>query len=150
MELPAMGKMRGTIAALFLLTLLGTGARADEAEIRARLEQWTADFNSRNAEAACELFSKSLLSDFRGQGEAGYETRCELITKALNNPDRTYRYDLNIKEIIVEGPLAVVRLTWTMTVSPGDIVSVEPGLDVFRREADGRWRIIRYMAYEEE
>jgi ketosteroid isomerase-like protein len=145
-----MGKIRWSIAMVFLLTLFGAGARADEAEIRARLEQWTADFNSGKVEAACELFSKSLLSDFRGQGEAGYETRCELITKALNNPDRTYHNDLKIKEIIVEGSLAIVRLTWTATVSPGDIVSVEPGLDVFRREADGRWRIIRYMAYEEE
>jgi steroid delta-isomerase len=24
----------------------------------------------------------------------------------------------------------------------------EPGLDVFRRQPDGKWRIARYMAYE--
>jgi ketosteroid isomerase-like protein len=51
--------------------------------------------------------------------------------------------------VIVDRDMAIVRLTWTLTVTPGDIMSIEPGLDVFRREADGRWRIIRYMAYEE-
>jgi steroid delta-isomerase len=30
-----------------------------------------------------------------------------------------------------------------------EITSVEPGLDVFRREGDGRWRIVRYVAYEQ-
>ena len=48
--------------------------------------------------------------------------------------------------------VAVVRLTWTLTITPKDgttITSIEPGLDVFRKEADGRWRIVRYMAYEQ-
>ncbi|MCX5479048.1 hypothetical protein OSH08_08530 [Kaistia geumhonensis] len=35
-----------------------------------------------------------------------------------------------------------------MSVTPGEIRVVEPGIDIFRKEADGRWRIIRYMAYE--
>jgi steroid delta-isomerase len=52
----------------------------------------------------------------------------------------------------VWGDTAVVRLDWTLTVRPrdggGESVSLEPGLDVFRREGDGRWRIVRYMAYE--
>ena len=50
------------------------------------------------------------------------------------------------------GDAAVVRLTWTLTIRPkdgGEVTSVEPGLDVFRRERDGRWRIVRYIAYEQ-
>ena len=50
------------------------------------------------------------------------------------------------------GDIAVVRLTWTSTIQPKDgraITAVEPGLDVFRKESDGRWRIVRYMAYEQ-
>jgi ketosteroid isomerase-like protein len=138
------------IVTAVLLLLFAASTSASEDEIRSRLEQWTADFNNRNKEAACELFSKSLISDFKGQGEAGYETRCALITKALDDPERTYHYGLKVKEIILEGSLAVVRLTWTLTITPGDIVSVEPGLDLFRREEDGRWRIVRYMAFEED
>jgi steroid delta-isomerase len=59
---------------------------------------------------------------------------------------------LAIKEIIVSGDLAVVRLVWTLKVTgidlPGEVVSEEPGMDVFRKQPDGSWKIIRYIAYE--
>jgi hypothetical protein len=65
------------------------------------LQQWTASFNGRDKVGACDLFSKSLISDVRGQGEANYETRCAIISKALDDPKRSFHYDLKIKEIIV-------------------------------------------------
>lgn len=43
-----------------------------------------------------------------------------------------------------------MRLAWTLTVTPGDIKAVDTGVDIFRKEGDGRWRIIRYIAYEED
>jgi steroid delta-isomerase len=48
--------------------------------------------------------------------------------------------------------MAVVRLTWTSTVTggqEGDVKSVEPGMDIFRRQPDGSWKIMRYLAYSE-
>lgn len=132
------------------LLLAATPALGDaESDIRARLDAWTRAFNAGDKAAACELFSRSLVSDYRGQGEADYATRCALIEKALDNRERRFRYATDIKEVIVEGNLAVVRLTWTLTITPGDLTSVEPGMDVFRKEDDGAWRIVRYIAYEE-
>ncbi len=58
---------------------------------------------------------------------------------------------LDLREIIVSGDLAVVRLAWTLTVTlpTGQVVkSVEPGMDVLRKGPDGQWKIIRYIAYE--
>jgi steroid delta-isomerase len=46
----------------------------------------------------------------------------------------------------------VVRLTWTSTVTgapEGDVKSVEPGMDIFRRQSDGSWKIMRYLAYSQ-
>lgn len=120
----------------------------DKADIRARLVQWTADFNAGRKDAACDLFSKQLISDFRGQGEANYATRCALVAKAIDDPARKFRYQLHIKEIITSGELAVVRLDWTLDISPPGQKTIEPGMDIFRKEKDGAWRIIRYMAYE--
>ena len=61
-------------------------------------------------------------------------------------------YSLAINEILVSGDLAVVRLTWTLRITrndtPGEAVSREQGMDVFRRQPDGSWKIIRYLAYE--
>jgi steroid delta-isomerase len=136
---------------LFLFVLLQfycAGAIADDAtDIRTRLQQWTASFNGRDKVGACDLFSKSLISDVRGQGEGNYETRCAIISKALDDPNRSFHYDLKIKEIIVAETVAIVRLDWILTMSPGGLTSTETGLDVFQKGSDGRWRIIRYMSY---
>jgi ketosteroid isomerase-like protein len=75
---------------------------------------------------------------------------CSRLHRALTGREVGYRYGLTINEIIVSGDLAVVRLVWTLTVSrPGvpDVVTQEPGLDVFRKQDDGTWKIIRYLAY---
>jgi steroid delta-isomerase len=144
--------MRAIFAGLFLLaiTTAGPALADDAADIRARLIEWTEDFNAKRAEPVCDLFSKELISTVRGQGDKDYATRCDILTRSLADPARDYHYELDIHEVIVEGDLAVVRLTWTLFVSPLNVTAVEPGIDVFRKEADGKWRIVRYLSYEEE
>lgn len=136
----------GTLLTALAITQPATAD--DAAEIRVRLTQWTADFNAGHKDAACDLFSKQLISDFRGQGEANYSTRCALITKAIDDPVHKFKYQVHIKEIITSTELAVVRLDWTLEVTPPGQKEVETGMDIFRKESDGAWRIIRYMAYE--
>jgi ketosteroid isomerase-like protein len=127
---------------------------APEAMIRAALEKWTADFNAGNAEEVCGLFSSELRYDFRGHPERNYRDICGLLHRSLEDATKKYTYALRIKEILVWDELAVVRLVWTLrmksTNPPGSLVeSIEPGMDIFRRQADGSWKIIRYIAYEE-
>jgi steroid delta-isomerase len=148
-----MGEPMRTILPGLIATLMAVMSPAladDAADIRARLEQWTEDFNAKRAEPVCDLFSKELLSTVRGQGDKDYATRCDILTRSLNDAAREYHYELDLHEVIVEGDLAVVRLTWTLFVTPLNVTAVEPGIDVFRKEADGKWRIIRYLSYEEE
>ncbi|MBZ9934771.1 nuclear transport factor 2 family protein [Mesorhizobium sp. BR1-1-16] len=139
-----------TLAAGVMAACSGPALADSAAAIRARLLRWADDFNAGRKAEICDLFSKDLISDYRGQGEANYTTRCRLLARAIDDPAREFRYVPEIKEVIVEGDLAMVRLDWTLTVTPGDIKVVEPGMDIFRKETDGQWRIIRFMAYEEE
>lgn len=140
-----------------LLTAVSTPASAQPADaaetaIRTALAQWTIDFNARDASRICDLFAKDLRYDYRGFPERGYEALCGLLHKSLADRTKQFVYSLDIREIIVSGDLAVVRLIWTLEVTiPGTanvVRSKEPGLDVFRRQTDGRWRIVRYIAYE--
>jgi uncharacterized protein (TIGR02246 family) len=123
-----------------------------QAEIRAALTQWMTDFNAGNAEKVCGLFAPDLIAQYRGQPERDYRGLCDLLKRSLSDRSKTYAYSLAIKEILVAGDLAVVRLTWTLKVKPkdgvGEISSDEPGMDIFRRQADGGWKISRYIAYE--
>jgi steroid delta-isomerase len=126
-------------------------AEAEKA-IRDALSRWTADFNARDATRICDLFAPDLRYDFRGFPERDYNAMCSLLHAALGDRSKTLTYSFDIKEIIVSGDMAIVRLVWTSRVSREGASQVtetkEPGLDVFRRQPDGKWRIARYMAYE--
>jgi steroid delta-isomerase len=125
---------------------------AAEKAIRDALAQWTADFNARDASRICDLFAPDLVYDYRGFPERNYEALCGLLQRSLADRTKNFTYALDIKEIIVSGDIAVVRLVWTLKVSRDGASQVtetkEPGLDVFRRQPDGKWRIARYIAYE--
>lgn len=121
------------------------------AEIESALKQWMADFNAGRADKVCGLFAPDLRADFRGQPERGYGGLCDLLKQSLSDKEKTFSYGLDVKEILVFGDVAVVRLDWTLTVKDNDghkSTSVEPGMDIFQKQADGTWRIVRYMAYE--
>jgi steroid delta-isomerase len=142
--------------ALLFVGFAGTHMRAQttdptQGQIRAAIMKWTADFNARNSREICNLFAPDLRYDYQGFPERGYQDVCALLQRSLNDPNKRYSYSPNIKEIMVSGDLAIVRLTWTLTVKtegvPGDVSAEEPGIDVFRKQPDGSWKIIRYVAY---
>jgi ketosteroid isomerase-like protein len=149
------------LALALMLSALGSQLPGDAAEpepapaaaVRAALEQWTADFNAGNAGEICGLFAFDLRYDYRGQPERGYPDICNLLHRSLNDRSKQYAYALEIKEILVAGDFAIVRLVWTLGVrsneAPGFVQSIESGMDIFRKQPDGSWKIIRYIAYEE-
>jgi ketosteroid isomerase-like protein len=68
------------------------------------------------------------------------------MRKTLSDPDRQFSYAApEIREVLVDGDLASVALTWTLTVkgASGKVRETvkEDGLDVFRRQPDGTWQI---------
>src|SRR5262249_10497049 len=100
----------------------------------------------------CGLFSTDLRYDFRGFPERNYTDICGGLRRALTDRTRRYAYALAVKEVLGSGDLAIVRLTWTLTITQPVAppkVSQEHGIDVFKRQANGTWKIIRYIAYDE-
>ncbi len=129
----------------------GDGAspdRAAEAAIRARLAAWAEAFNRGDAAATCELFSDDLRADVQGAPAGDKAAVCARIAKVLAKSAGKLAYTCVVHEILVSGGLAMVRLTWVLTARPdGKEISRDEGMDIFRRDADGVWRIARYMAF---
>jgi ketosteroid isomerase-like protein len=92
-----------------------------------------------------------LVATYQGQPERNYRATCALLANSLRDREKSYRYSLDLKEVLVSGDLAAVRLVWTLTVARKDrgvIETIEePGIDIFRRQADGSWKIARYLAF---
>ena len=62
------------------------------------------------------------------------------------DPAKQFAYEApDIREVLVDGDLATVRLIWTLTIrdTSGKVLDTveENGVDVFRRQADGSWKI---------
>jgi steroid delta-isomerase len=149
------GGALGAAAMLALVPAASAEPTAGSAEqaIGNALTEWRLAFNARDTGAVCGLFAPELRYDYRGFPERGFDEVCQLLRGSLADQTRKFSYDLAIKEILVSGDLAAVRLVWTLTVKrPGQVGGTaifEPGLDIFRRQPDGSWKIVRYIAYEE-
>lgn len=129
-------------------------AGAAEADIRSALAAWNADFNAGNGDALCGLFAPDLRAYASGvAGEQGYDDVCSRLRSVVTDPARTLSYALDIREVIVTGDTAIVRLGWTLTIRPaggGAATTIrEQGMDYFVRQPDGRWKIARFVSYEE-
>jgi len=97
------------------------------------------------------IFAPDLRYDYRGFPERGFAGTCSTLQRSLSDPTKRYVDALDINEILTAGDLAVVRRVWTLKVTPRvgvKAVLQEPGMDVFRRQPDGSWKINRYIAYE--
>jgi steroid delta-isomerase len=142
--------LRIALAATLLLAGVWPSVADDAADIRATLELWRDDFNAGRADPVCALFSRDVIAQVRGVPERDYDQVCRVLQDALADKTKQFSYALDIKEVVVAGDLAVVRLKWTLKIAPPvDVTSVEQGMDIFRRQSDGSWKIIRYQVYEE-
>ena len=121
-------------------------------EIRTALEKWPRDFDAKDAPGVCGLFAPDLVASYPDQPDKNYDTMCKQLTTALENPEKTFRYDAQqIEEILASGDLAVVRLIWTLRITdpnvPGGLTIKERGIDVFTRQKNGAWKISISHAY---
>jgi ketosteroid isomerase-like protein len=130
---------------------LAVGREGGAAVIRAELDAWTQAFNAREVDKICGIFSEDLRYKFGEVPDRGYNDVCTALRRSLGDATHRSHYTLDLREILVYGGIAVVRLIWTLDESKeGSSVTVrslEPGMDIFQHQKDGRWKIIRYLAY---
>jgi steroid delta-isomerase len=138
--------------ALLVLTMPARGQEDAADQVRAALTQWREDFNAREIEGLCDIFAPDLVVTYRGAPDRGYTAFCRQLETAVADPALDLRYDLQIEEIIPAGDLVVARVIWTLTSrveGSAPETRTERGMDIFRRQADGAWRIARFIAYDD-
>jgi ketosteroid isomerase-like protein len=130
---------------------LAVGREDGAAVIRAELDAWTQAYNARQTDKICSIFSEGLRYKFGEVPDRGYTDVCNALRRLLGDAAHRSHYTLDLREILVYGDIAVVRLIWTLDESQeGSSTtarSLEPGMDIFQHQKDGSWKIIRYLAY---
>jgi len=123
---------------------------ADEAAIRDRFAKWTQAFNAKDAAGVCDLFAPDLVYSLPEVVNGNQAQLCGNLAKLFTRNDLKLSYKLpDIREMIVSGDIAVVRLKWTLTAEANckKDTTTEEGIDIFRRQPDGRWSIARFIAF---
>lgn len=142
------------VTLMSVLVLVGCGKdqqaqhdpASDQASIVDALRQWPEDFNEKNLDGVCSLFAQDVVVVYPQSADRDHTAFCDGMKGIFADDTMTYRYaEPDIHEVLVDGDLATVRLTWTLTVADADgrVVEtvVEDGVDVFRRQEDGSWKI---------
>jgi ketosteroid isomerase-like protein len=147
----ALPRLAALAVGLLAVPALATDGADGEATVRAELVAWTQAYNARQADKICGIFSKDLRYKFGEVPDRGYNDVCTALRRLLGDETHRSHYTLDLQEILVYGDIAVVRLIWTLDSSQAGsritVRSLEPGMDIFQRQNDGTWKIIRYLAY---
>jgi len=123
---------------------------ADKAAIMDRLQRWTAAFNAKDPTPVCDLFAPDLVYSIPEVAHGTREILCTNLAKMLARSDVQLHYDNpEVHEIVVAGDIGVVSLTWTLTTEENGAkdTTKEEGMDIFERQADGTWSIVRFIAF---
>ena len=121
-------------------------------EILHLLQKWPQDFNAKNIEAVCGLFAPDLIASYPGTSDKNYQEMCRFLKAALTDQTKEFSYEVpKIEQMIIQGDIGIIRLVWTLKVSSKNQENTEltreKGLDVFKRQEDGSWKILISYAY---
>jgi steroid delta-isomerase len=138
------------LAGLSATAMAQTNVESDKAAITERLQRWAAAFNARDTAGICDLFAADLAYTVPEVADGNRNRLCSHLDTLLATPGLQLHYGKpDIREIIVSGDIAIVRLAWTLTARKGAArdTGTEPGMDIFKRQPDGRWSIVRFIAF---
>jgi uncharacterized protein (TIGR02246 family) len=123
-----------------------TAQVADRAAIEAVLNSWPDDFNAENLGVVCDLFADDAVLLYPDSPPRSRDEFCRQIESRFGDPAKSFTYGKpDIHEVLVDGDLATVWLNWPLSVrdNEGTLLETvdENGVDVFRRQLDGSWKI---------
>jgi ketosteroid isomerase-like protein len=119
--------------------------------IRAALDGWVDAANRQDWQTAARVWAPDLVGWYPGQPDDTYAKEMERAANPKSGRPKT-RYEVKVEEVMVSGPLAVVRDIWRFTTAPGtpdSLIAVVRGFEVWRRQADGHWKISRWISAPE-
>lgn len=125
-------------------------AAAPHHDFHTLFSSWTNAFNHQQLAPTCALFAKDLSATYQGAPKKTFTIVCDGFKKIFSQQQRRYHYRFKILRIEQNENFAAVRITWYLTVYEyGKIITQiqDEGLDVLRKEKDGTWKIIQYLAY---
>ncbi|HJX26902.1 MAG TPA: nuclear transport factor 2 family protein [Thermoanaerobaculia bacterium] len=151
------------IACSVLATVLGaseagaaetvaTQQEKDIATLRSLIIESGDAFNDKDPDRIMALYASDVVLSYPGIPDMGYADFAKAYSELRNStPGVTVKTSPNIEEILVSGDLGVIRITWNTTTTetnpPKESTRQMKDLQIWRRQADGTWKLSRGMHY---
>lgn len=150
-----------SLAALSVFVLAGAislSASQDdkqaEAQIRKALADWVQATNRRDDAAADTIWGPNVIGWFPEAQEFSSSAAFALAGLTEKRGASYSTYELKIDEVAVSGSLAAVYDIWTETRhfngSPVMVRRIIRGSELWRKQPDGRWKIVRWVSAPEK
>lgn len=111
---------------------------ADGAAITQRLQRWTAAFNAKDAAGVSDLLAPT--SCIRSRRWCGARNRrCVEISPSY--------WARPTSRLIARIPISTRSVSGDVEVNGTKDTTTEEGINIFRRQPDGRWSIARFVAF---
>lgn len=126
-------------------------SQSAEAQIRQNLAEWVKATNEGDRQRANNIWAKDLIGWYPGQPDDTYESEMQAAAHRPPGKKPKATVAVTVNEVLVSGDMAVVRDTWTYTggtPSP-DQPDVIRSFEVWRKQADGSWKIARWISAPE-
>lgn len=138
------------IAALALALAAATCPLATEASLHATFDAWVAAYDARDLQGTMAIFDPSVVFQFQGTPDQSYADLESGYRTDFAHADPTQKWVPTFESVIVSGNLADMFSTWRLEINKdgaAQVVQTNHGVDVFRRGADCRWRIVHSLNY---
>jgi ketosteroid isomerase-like protein len=124
---------------------------ADLAAIRKQWSEWTAAYAAHDLAKTMEILDRDVIFSFQGAPDQNYSDLEKGYKDEFSEPDNKRVWVPQFEEFECSGNLGFVRSTWVLKQNDGTGAAKElaknRGVDLFRRDANGRWKIFRSLNY---
>lgn len=98
------------------------------------------------------FFAEDIILSYAKLPDADYQTNKERFQKAfIARPGITETFSAEVEEVQVSGDMAFVRVTWTYKAERKNpdkqLISRERDIEIWRRHANGEWKMARGLSY---
>ncbi|MBI1937202.1 MAG: DUF4440 domain-containing protein [Ignavibacteriales bacterium] len=127
-------------------------AQNDESEkIKKILTSWVDSFNKKDLQQSLAIYSEDFIGYYPNQPDQNYASIKEEYEHIFNNKNLFVKLDLVLIEVKAVGNLAYAGMNLTATVKPTfskqAAVAVDKGLQIWQKQNDGNWKMIRSSSF---
>jgi len=123
-----------------------------EQEVKQRLDFQVEGIKKKDIDLTMKVFAPEVIGVGRTSVDRSYQDIKDSILSDFSSENLYYEYTYKIRELLVEGNIAIARVIWTLKTTDTESNEViqmreEVSMDIFKY-VDNQWLVTRFIVYD--